>query len=180
MYKNVPVHQQVKESGEIDYSMPIEDDFGALNRDIIPVRSMREDDLSAVVRIDTRVTGRNRQSYYERKMQESLHESGIRVSLIAEVDGQIVGFVMARVDFGEFGQAEPEAVLDTIGVDPDEEGRGVGASLISNLIANLGTLRVEHIRTLVASNDTPLLSFFTRCGFHPSQRIAFVYRLDAA
>jgi ribosomal protein S18 acetylase RimI-like enzyme len=89
------------------------------------------------------------------------------------MDGRPVGFIMARVDFGEFGRTEPEAVMDTIGVDPDCGGKGVGHALMSQLLGNLATLRVERVRTVVEWNDFPLLSFLDRCGFSPSQRIAF-------
>ncbi len=48
-----------------------------------------------------------------------------RPTLAPEVDGAPAGFVMARVDFGEFGRPEPAAVIDTIGVDPGHGGLGV-------------------------------------------------------
>ena len=68
---------------------------------------------------------------------EALHESDVRVSLVAEQDGRPVGFIMARVDFGEFGRFEPTAVMDTIGVDPDYRDRGIGRALLSQLLINL-------------------------------------------
>lgn len=180
VYKNVPVHQSASMSEEIDYSVPIEDDFGALNRDRIPVRSMRESDLPALIEIDRRTTGVDRTSYYERKVAEVLHETGVRVSLVAEVDEHPVGFIMARVDFGEYGRAEPEAVMDTIGVDPAFASKGVGLALMSQLIANLMTLRVDRVRTQLAWNDFSLLAFLDRCGFQPSQRIALAREIGAA
>ena len=79
---------------------------------------MRESDLRKLIDIDSRITGRNRSDYFNRKLEEALYESDVRVSLVAERDGDPVGFIMARVDFGEFGRVEPIAVLDTIGVDP--------------------------------------------------------------
>src|SRR3972149_196393 len=89
--------------------------FGTLARDRLPVRSLREEDLAAVVRIDRKLTGFDRSAYYAAKFREVLVESGIRVSLVAEEDGIVNGFIMARVDFGEFGQVETSAVIDTIG-----------------------------------------------------------------
>jgi len=38
------------------------------------------------------------------------------VSLAAEIEGLLVGFLLARVYYGEFGTLEPAAVMDTIGV----------------------------------------------------------------
>ncbi|MEE9570451.1 MAG: GNAT family N-acetyltransferase, partial [Gammaproteobacteria bacterium] len=52
---------------EPDYSDPSTDDFEALSRDRIFVRSLRSDDLDAVVRIDSQNTGRDRLEYFRRK-----------------------------------------------------------------------------------------------------------------
>jgi ribosomal protein S18 acetylase RimI-like enzyme len=160
-----------EQSAEIDYSSPGGDDFSALARDRFPVRSMRQDDLAALIAIDRKATGRDRRTYYERKMREALTESGVRVSLSAEAGGAIVGFIMARVDFGEFGRTEPAAVIDTIGVAPDFRGQGVGTALMSQLVANLATLRVERLRTEVDWNNFGLIAYLDECGFHPSQRL---------
>jgi ribosomal protein S18 acetylase RimI-like enzyme len=84
-----------------------------------------------------------------------------------------VGFIMARVDFGEFGQVETTAVIDTIGVDPDYRNRGVGRALVSQLLVNLGTLRVEKVRTEVGWQDRDLLGYLDHSGFRPSQRLCF-------
>jgi hypothetical protein len=51
---------------------------------------------------------------------------------------------------------------------------------MSQLLANLATLRVERVRTVVEWNDFPLVSFLDRCGFRPSQRIALQRRIDDA
>ncbi len=158
---------------EIDYSRPLEEDFTPLSRDRIPVRSLEEADLARLIAIDRRLTGRERSAYYRRRVAESLNESGVRVSLVADFDGHVVGFIMARVDFGEFGRIDPEAVIDTIGVDPDYAHRKVGSALVSQLLENLAGLRVERVRTEVDWNSVDLLGFLERCGFSPSQRLVF-------
>lgn len=42
----------------------------------------------------------------------------MRISLAAFVGKEPAGFLMARVYYGEFGQPEAIAILDTIGVAP--------------------------------------------------------------
>jgi ribosomal protein S18 acetylase RimI-like enzyme len=147
------------------------DYYEILSRDRVPVRSLSEDDLAAVVRIDRKLTGRDRSAYYAAKLREMLTESGIRVSLVAEDDGLVVGFVMARVDFGEFGRIDKAAVLDTIGVHPGFAGSGVGHALLSQLFLNLSTLQVETVLTQVSPENIGLQRFLYSCGFHPSQRL---------
>ncbi|HXW27537.1 MAG TPA: GNAT family N-acetyltransferase [Xanthobacteraceae bacterium] len=170
---SIAIPKRVGDDAEVDYGKPAAPDFGPLARDRIPVRAMTERDLAALIAIDRRITGRDRSGYFERKLEEALHESDVRVSLVAEQDGAIVGFIMARVDFGEFDRFEPIAVMDTIGVDPDWQDHGVGRALLSQLLMNLGTLRVERIRTDVAWRDRDLIGFLDRCGFLPAQQLCF-------
>lgn len=169
----ITIPQRVGDPEEVDYSLPAPTDVGELARDRIPVRSMREADLKALVAIDRRITGRDRSAYFERKLAEAMHESDVRVSLVAEIDDRAVGFIMARVDLGEFGRIEPAAVMDTIGVDPDYAGRGVGRALLSQLLANLATLRVDKVLSEVDWGDRELMAYLDRCGFKPSGRLSF-------
>lgn len=142
-------------------------------RDDIQFRSLRADDLDAIVRIDKEVTGTTRREFYQAKIREMLDPTAIRCSQVAEIDGDIAGVVLARVDYGEFGRIEPVAVLHTINVHPGYRHRGVGQALVSKLLANLVALRVEAVRTTVTWNDFDLLAFLEVCGFKPSQHQMF-------
>jgi ribosomal protein S18 acetylase RimI-like enzyme len=144
-----------------------------LSWNALPVRSMTREDLPAIVRVDQKITGQNRAAYYRRKAAEALEQSAVRVSLVAEVQGQFAGFLMARVDSGEFGRTEPTAVLDTVGVEPAFARKRVGHALLEQLLLNLGSLRLERLVTQVEWNDLPLLGFLDRTGFRRSQRLSF-------
>ena len=101
-HKSITIPKRIDDVAEVNYGKPAAPDYGPLARDRIPVRAMNEGDLRAMIAIDHLITGRNRSVYFERKLAEVLHESDVRVSLVAEQDGGLVGFIMARVDFGEF------------------------------------------------------------------------------
>ncbi len=161
-----------KPAAELDYSKPAGDEFEALSHDRVPIRSMVRGDFAAILRIDRRITGRDRTAYFKRKLAEAMDESGVRVSLVAELDGEVAGFIMARVEFGEFGSLDPAAVIDTIGVDARSGHKGVGSALLSQLMTNLQGLRVERVRTEVDWNRFGLLSFLDRMGFRPHRRLA--------
>lgn len=171
-----PLRETIRETGSAgpEGRSPVRaagGDYEPLSRDRVPVRSLLENDLAAVVRIDRKLTGRDRSAYYAAKLREMLTESGIRVSLVAEEDGFVVGFVMARVDFGEFGKVDKAAILDTIGVHPGFAGSGIGHALLSQLFLNLSTLQVETVLTQVSPENVDLQRFLYSCGFHPSQRL---------
>ena len=170
-----PEHHHL--SAEIDYSAPQANDFETLARDRADVRSLERADLEDIVRIDRRIMGRDRSAYIGRLVDDALHDSAIRVSLVAHQDGSATGYVMASVDFGDFGRTEPVAMIDTIGVDPGFTGAGTGSALLSQLFVNLDALRVERVATVVACDNFGLLGFFYRAGFGASQRLGFLKRL---
>jgi ribosomal protein S18 acetylase RimI-like enzyme len=175
---DITIPTRVGEAAEVNYGEPAAPDFGPLARDRIPVRAMKESDLRAMVSIDRRITGRDRTDYFKRKMEEALYESDLRISLVAERDGGPVGFMMARLDYGSFGRLEPVAVIDTLGVDPEDRGQGVGRALLSQLLVNLSTLRVERVRSAVDWRNQELFAFLDHCGFKPSQELCFVRSID--
>jgi predicted N-acetyltransferase YhbS len=160
-----------------DYGTPRPADFAPLARDAVEIGILSQADLEGVARIDRRHTGRDRRGYLCRAVAEALADSALRVSLAARIDHSLAGYVMARLDYGDFGRAEPVAVIDTMGVDPLRAHQGVGRALLSQLFANLAALGVERVETVVAPGDLGLLGFFSAAGFRPSERLSFVKEL---
>jgi predicted N-acetyltransferase YhbS len=152
-------------------------EFEPLARDDADLATLAETDLEGIARIDRRLTGRNRQGYLCRTLREALADSAVRVSLVARVDGGVAGYLMARVDYGDFGRAEPVAVIDTVGVDPLRARQGIGRALLSQLFANLSALGVERVETVVAPGNLDLMGFFYAGGFAPSERLGFLKKL---
>lgn len=146
----------------------------------VTVRHLRPRDLEAVVDVDRRNTGRSRAEYFRLKLAQALADTGIQVSLAAEIDGRFGGFLLARVWYGEFGATEQNAVLDTIGVHPWYHGRGVGRALLRQLRENLLALGIRSLRTEVSWADQRLLSFFHHEGFVPAPRLCLDLPLAAA
>ena len=135
------------------------------------VRNLRPNDLAAVIALDAKNSGRRRDEYFKLKLEQNLAETGVKISLAAEKDGIFVGFLLARLFYGEFGAPEPAAVLDTFGVHPEFRRQGVGSGLLRQLSQNLGGLGVNDLRTEVDWDDQTLLTFFHDKGFRPAQRL---------
>ena len=148
----------------------IEDQTGT-EAEAVHVRRLRSNDFERVVALDARSIGRRRDEYFRIKLEMAIQETGIEVSLAAEIEDMFVGFLIARVYYGEFGSLEPSAVLEVLGVDPDFRGRGVGHALVRQLRTNLLALGVRTIQTEVHWDDQPVMGFFHREGFRPAPRL---------
>jgi len=144
-----------------------------MNERTIKIRLMKADDFDAVVAIDEKILKASRQEYYEVKF-EKLFESKdyLPASLVAEEeDGTVAGFVMVEIYIGEYGIFREEACLDTIGVDPDYQHKGIGEQLINEFMDHLRTVGVKKINTLIDWNDSKLIHFFSSNQFSPSKTI---------
>ncbi len=140
-------------------------------RDLVLVRNLRAEDFDRLVAIDAAATGRRREQFLSLKMKQAFADSGIAVSLVAEVDEHVIGFVLARVYYGEFGVVEPAAVLDVLGVHPDHRGRHVAAALVDQLRTNLLGLGIPTLQTEVRWDSPELLTFFQHEGFTMAPRV---------
>ncbi|KON80736.1 GNAT family N-acetyltransferase [Azoarcus sp. PA01] len=142
------------------------------------MRVLTKDDLGAVVAIDEIGTKRSRRDYYQRKCETILSSAhNINSSIVCEVDGRIVGFVMGDVYFGEFGIPETSATIDTIGVHPEFQNHGIASEMLDQFMMNMKAAGVKKVYTLVNWDDFALEKFFSRQKFTPSKRVNLEYQL---
>jgi ribosomal protein S18 acetylase RimI-like enzyme len=154
----------------------MEDDTPA--RDAIVIRSLRPEDQQAVINIDASILGRRREEFFKLKLHQAFADTGIALSLAAELEGRVAGFALARLYYGEFGVTERVAVLDVFGVHPDFRGRRVGAALLDQLRTNLLGVGVRTLQTVVAWDNGELVAFFRRQGFLPAPRLCLDLDLE--
>jgi ribosomal protein S18 acetylase RimI-like enzyme len=144
-----------------------------MNESTLKIRLMKSDDFDAVVGIDEKVLKIPRPDYYKMKFDKLFISSEyLPTSLVAEEnDGTVVGFIMGELYMGEYGIFQEEATLDTIGVDPSCQHKGIGERLINEFIDHLKSLGAKKIGTLVNMNDSSLVHFFNANQFSPSKTI---------
>jgi ribosomal protein S18 acetylase RimI-like enzyme len=142
------------------------------------MRVLKKEDLDAIVAIDKIVSRQDRREYYERKFAAILDPSrSINSSIVCEVRGQVAGFVMGDIFAGEFGLPETTATIDTIGVHPDFQNRGVASDMLDQFMMNMKAAGVNKVYTLVNWDDFALEKFFSRQKFVPSKRINLEYQV---
>ncbi len=134
----------------------------------VQIRDIREDDVPTIAEIDARARRRQRaQSWAERLYSLSAKQAGAGARQwcrVAEVEGQVVGFLLGQVRADEF-ELPPCGWIVTIGVDPEFQGRHVGRQLVQQFIDDLVARKVTTVRTMVAWDNAELLSFFGSLSF---------------
>jgi len=119
-------------SGRI-HAIQIGQTRGRTTLEPVTVRSLRREDLEAIVQIDEKVLGEKRREYWERKL-ETMDNCASQASFVAEDEGSVVGFVLGDVSGWEFGVPDTTGWIDTIGVDPAYQNRGIARMLAQKLI----------------------------------------------
>ncbi|MFQ5955764.1 MAG: GNAT family N-acetyltransferase [Kiloniellales bacterium] len=136
-------------------------------------RPLRPEDLDRVVEIDRRLVGRSRRGFFEKRLEAALSGADKVVAVAVEDGGTLVGYAIARIQFGAFGGVEQMAILDAVGVDPDHHGQGSGRRLMEGVIRGMKKLGVREIRTQVDWTDHGLMRFFAANGFALAPRLVF-------
>lgn len=148
-----------------------------MSESAVHVRPLSELDLDGIVRIAERTRHRyqpdlweDRVTYYLRRDPEG--------SMVAELDGAVVGFMLADVRAGEFGIEEKTGWIEVLGVDPDQAGHGVGRALAEAILEHYRASGVRSVRTMVDRSMPDVEAFFQRLGFELDTLRPFVKRLS--
>ena len=128
------------------------------------IRSLTIGDLDAIVEIDRKVLGKVRRDFWEKKI-ELPNPRYLLSDLVAELDGNVIGFIVGEVSGWEFGIPETVGWISTIGVDPVYQHKGVARKLSQEFVKNLKAMGVSVVYTLVNWSDWDLLKFFRAMGF---------------
>ncbi len=134
-------------------------------------RQAAASDLEAVVALDREIGEHSRRGFFEKRWKAVERDPRAFVSIVAETNGHVAGFVLAHVIDGEFGAPDPAAVLDAIGVDPHARAEGIGSTLLESLVEDVRARGAREIRTQARRDERELVQFFARSGFRLAPRV---------
>jgi ribosomal protein S18 acetylase RimI-like enzyme len=140
------------------------------------IRPVDDLDLDAIITIDEKIGGEYRPDHWERRITYYLRRDP-DASLVAEVDGEVVGFMLGEVRAGEFGLDAATGWIEVLGVDPDFRGQALGRRLAERMLQHFKSKDAQHVRTLVHQDREDLASFFQALGFEPDPLRPFVKAL---
>ncbi len=145
----------------------------------LAVRAVRRADLDQVIAIDATVTGLEKRSYWASVYRR--YGSGTRSEqqfLVAVAGGRVVGFVIGEVRDWEFG-SPPCGWVFAIDVDPQARLGGIGTQLLQAISAQFRRAGVRKLRTMMAIDNTLILSFFRSQGMMAGPLISLEMDLEA-
>ncbi len=143
------------------------------------VRAVQRGDLVQVIAIDATVTGLEKRKYWASVYKR--YGSGERSEqqfLVAIDQGRVVGFIIGEVRDWEFG-SPPCGWVFAIDVLPQARLGGIGTRLLETISAAFRRAGVRKLRTMLARDNTLILSFFRSQGLMAGPLISLEIDLDA-
>jgi ribosomal protein S18 acetylase RimI-like enzyme len=132
----------------------------------INVRRLSSKDSAAISKIGSAIDPESPDLDYRRIVKEELKRES-DASFVAEVDGEVVGYMISYITHGNFG-LDRCGWIAMLGVDPKYMGQGIGQRLAKEIFLYYKKKKVKNVFTSVKWDSTDLLSFFKTLGFDRS------------
>ena len=132
---------------------------------LIRIRELRPGDLRAVLEIEYRCFP----DPYPLSLLDQLHRSYPSGFIVAELNGEVIGYAIGAMRWGGVGH-----VL-AIAVDPPYRRRGIGSMLMMDLLDRLRANGAKKIRLEVRKSNLGAQQFYRSLGFHKEGEIPYYY-----
>ncbi|MGC9104935.1 MAG: ribosomal protein S18-alanine N-acetyltransferase [Thermoprotei archaeon] len=140
------------------------------------VRSARFSDLNAIIRINRLSLPENYPSYFFEEHLRSFPEA----FFVAEVDGQVVGYIMPRVEWGaSFFDSKnyvKKGHLVSFAVLEQYRRRGIGTALLSKFMEAMRDFyEVEEVYLEVRVSNVEAIRLYEKFGFQKVKILKHYY-----
>ncbi|PNU21073.1 GNAT family N-acetyltransferase [Geothermobacter hydrogeniphilus] len=139
--------------------------------DQITIRNARPSDFEAVVALDLVGAAEEKPAYWRGVFDRYVvAERDDRTFLVAEREGEAVGFIIGEVRAWEFG-SPPCGWVFALSVSPRTRELGVGQLMFDEICRRLKKAGVTTVRTMVDRENKLTLSFFRSQGLRTGRYI---------
>jgi ribosomal protein S18 acetylase RimI-like enzyme len=108
----------------------------------------------------------------EKEMVASQLRGPLDLSFIAEYEGILVGFILAKAVYAGLPMTGT-GVVYLIAVNPEHQKRGVGRLLVETFEKHCGSKGIKTIRAIIPEADTKTIKYFSKAGFQRSNIINY-------
>jgi N-acetylglutamate synthase-like GNAT family acetyltransferase len=140
--------------------------MSATGRDAINIRRMTRSDIDAIIILVNKITTPKTHVAYK---DLAAYDFGgpLDFSLVAEAEGQIIGFIIACLEYVYIPFTEV-CLIQAIVVDPEHQHHHVGSVLVKELASRCHLQDINTLRALSRHGDDKVRSFLDDLGFHRS------------
>ena len=137
--------------------------------DKLQIRELSVEDAPAIKRIYSDIIQKPAADDFSRIIETHARRKE-DACVVAERDGQVVGFMISYILTMGFGISK-SAWIATLGVDPQYMGQGIGELMAKEIFRCYKAQGIKNVYTSVRWNSTDLLSFFKTMDFDRSDFI---------
>ncbi len=142
----------------------------------VNIREITLEDAKPIQLIRRAISEEDSSVDFEKFIAQQLSEGSCRSSLVAEINGRVVGYMISTVLYAGFG-IKKSAWIMAIGVHPDFMGQGIGLELARKTCDIYREKGIKNLYSSVLWDSTDVLSFFKKLGFERSEFINLKKRL---
>ena len=135
----------------------------------VTIRTFEPDDVDAIVQVNGRAFASHpeqgamdRADFEQRASSDWFDPAGL---FVAVRDGTVVGFHWTKVDPSTGSGTKPTGEVYVVGVDPSEQGSGLGRSLTARGLRHLHDSGIRTVDLYVEGDNDPALAVYRRLGF---------------
>ncbi len=137
----------------------------------VTIRNAILSDINAVIELDLVGTPEEKLAYWQGIFDRyvTTGKDGV-FFLVAEINGEVIGFAIGEVRAWEFG-SPPCGWVFSLSVSPKTRERGVGRLMFKEMCQRLKNAGVSTVRTMVDRENKLTLSFFRSQGLRTGRYI---------
>jgi len=139
------------------------------------IRQFTEDDLDSVVEINRECLPEN----YPERFFLGLYKHAPKAFLIASRDGEVVGYIMCRIERGisNFGiRPTKKGHIVSVAVLPDHRRIGIGGALVDSAMKSMTSYGADEYFLEVRKTNDAAVSVYQNLGFSIKKTLNGYYR----
>ena len=140
------------------------------------IRRCEEKDLSSVISINMNTLPEHYSDYFFESILRELPEAFV----VAEVNDNIIGYIMCKIEFGfsnfrKLGFVKKGHVVSVAVLD-QHRGKGVGRALMLEGVNGVVSRKSDEIYLEVRISNEPAIKMYEKLGFQIKSRLRTYYR----
>ena len=129
------------------------------------IRAFQEEDLERVIYINSVCLPEHYSTYFYKDLYRRFPDT----FLVAEVNGEVVGYIMCRIEIGissfKILRLARKGHVVSIAVLPEYRNMGIGKNLLINALDNMKKYNVKECYLEVRVSNDPAIQLYRELGF---------------